>query len=166
MIAVNNELFLFDPSLSDRPQIVVINKIDIPGVREKLTGIKSQFKQAGVAALPVSASTGEGLKELLAKVVDLLEKTPPREAVYDREALPVIVPRARPREVAINRIGPVYVLTGHELERLVAGSDTADSEVRRQIGAIITGPRIRPRLQKMGISPGDKVRIGDFEWTW
>jgi GTP-binding protein len=166
MLAVNNELFLFDSSLAGRPQVVAVNKIDIPEVRERIAGIKAKFRDAGVTVIPVSASTGEGLRELVAKVAGLLEKTPVPDALYDREVPQVIVPRPKPGDVAIEKIGAVYVLKGQELERLVAGSNTADVEVRRQLGAIITGPRIRPRLEKMGISPGDNVRIGNFEWTW
>ena len=44
MIRVNNELSLYDPELAGKPQIVVVNKIDIPGVKERLDDIRTEFE--------------------------------------------------------------------------------------------------------------------------
>jgi len=166
MLAVNNELFLFDSSLAEKPQIVAVNKIDMPEVRDRMAGVKGLLREAGVTAHFISASTGEGVKELMSKVAALLSKTPAPEVMTDTAIPTVIRPGVHPREVSVSKAGEVYIVSGEELERLVAGSDTGNSEVRRQIAAILGGPRIRPRLERAGIKSGDKVRIGDFEWTW
>ena len=52
------------------------------------------------------------------------------------------------------------------MERLVAGSDVRDPEVKRQLGNRINRPSIRHILERAGLKLGDKVRIGDFEWIW
>ena len=166
MLAVNNELFLFDAALADRHQIVAVNKIDLPAVKDRIPEIKELFREAGVSVSFISASTGEGVKELMAKVAAALIKAPAPEVASEITVPPVIIPRGRPREVSVSKVGEVFVVTGPEMERLVAGSDTANTEVRRQIGAILAGSRIRPRLERLGIKAGDKVRVGAFEWTW
>jgi GTP-binding protein len=80
MIGVNNELSLFDSSLAKKPQLVAVNKIDLPQVGEKLAGIKESFSAAGIKALFVSAVSGEGIDELTAQAVKLLQSVAEPEA--------------------------------------------------------------------------------------
>jgi GTP-binding protein len=63
--AINRELRLHDPELAKRPQIVVLNKIDLPDVRARRARIAAPFKRRGLALHAVSAATGEGVAELL-----------------------------------------------------------------------------------------------------
>jgi len=63
--ALNRELALFDPELAEKRQTVVINKIDLPHVRENLEEILPYFKEKGIKVFPISAATGEGIPELL-----------------------------------------------------------------------------------------------------
>ena len=166
MLAVNNELFLFDPELAKKPQVLAVNKIDKPEVAERTTEIRRLFRDAGVNASFISAGTGEGVKELMEKIAETLVKTPLPELVPETTVPPIIRPRPQPGEVSVSKMGGVYLVSGAELDRLVAGSNTSDPEVRRQLGAILTGSRIRPKLIRLGIQAGDKVRVGDFEWEW
>jgi len=63
--ALNRELALFDPELAEKRQTVVINKIDLPNVRENLAEILPYFQEKGIKVFPISAATGEGIPELL-----------------------------------------------------------------------------------------------------
>jgi GTP-binding protein len=80
MIGVNNELSLFDSSLAKKPQLVAVNKIDLPQVREKLAEIKDSFSAAGTKALFVSAASGEGIPELTAQAARLVQSVAEPEA--------------------------------------------------------------------------------------
>jgi GTPase involved in cell partitioning and DNA repair len=73
--AMNKELALYDPALAARPQLVVLNKIDLPDVRKGTKQIARQFARRGIALTAISAATGEGTAELL----ELIWRTlPPR----------------------------------------------------------------------------------------
>ena len=63
--ALNRELALFNPDLAQKRQTVVINKIDLPNVRENLPTILPYFQERGIKVFPISAATGEGIPELL-----------------------------------------------------------------------------------------------------
>ena len=63
--ALNRELALFDPELAEKRQTVVINKIDLPNVRENLAEVLPYFQEKGIKVFPISAATGEGIPELL-----------------------------------------------------------------------------------------------------
>lgn len=80
MVRVNTELGLFDSSLGKKPQLVAVNKIDLPQVRERLEEIRDSFASIGSKALFVSAATGEGVSELTAQAVKLLQSAAKPEA--------------------------------------------------------------------------------------
>jgi GTP-binding protein len=62
---LNNELDSYSPDLKKKPQIVALNKIDINEAEEKLVEIRKKFKKIGVEVFPISALTGEGIKEII-----------------------------------------------------------------------------------------------------
>ncbi len=62
---LNNELRQHDQALLDKPQLVVLSKIDIPEVREQAQAMKEHFESLGYPSFLISAVTGEGLKELV-----------------------------------------------------------------------------------------------------
>jgi GTP-binding protein len=65
---LNSELAKFDEGLAGRPQIVVVNKVDLPDVRELMTVMLPYFEERGMPVFPISAVTGEGIPELLDEV--------------------------------------------------------------------------------------------------
>ncbi len=72
---INQELFLYEASLKDKPQILVINKIDIPDVRERLADLKAELAGIGSPVYTISAATGEGVADLMNKTLELLSTT-------------------------------------------------------------------------------------------
>ncbi|MBP1768966.1 MAG: obgE [Candidatus Aminicenantes bacterium] len=73
---LNRELALFDEQLAEKPQIVVVNKIDLPHVRENLETVVGRFAELGVRLFPVSAVTGEGIPALLDEIAARLWGAP------------------------------------------------------------------------------------------
>ncbi|MCH8014464.1 MAG: GTPase ObgE [Candidatus Dadabacteria bacterium] len=70
---MNRELKAYSEELSKKPQILVLNKIDITEVREDIEEIEKHFSKSGVKTFPISSATGEGTKELVWEVVRHLE---------------------------------------------------------------------------------------------
>ena len=66
--SLNEELELFNPKLIDRPQIIVINKVDLPHARLKLPEIKKHFDRLNLNIYPISSLTGEGIEDLMNEV--------------------------------------------------------------------------------------------------
>lgn len=65
---IRKEMGLFDEELLRKPELVVLNKIDLPEVRRRIPEVKEIFAQRGKEVFPISALTGEGLAELLREV--------------------------------------------------------------------------------------------------
>lgn len=70
---VNKELALYSASLKGIPQILALNKTDIPSTREKMQKVIDIFRKKGLKIFPLSAVTGEGVRALLAEMVKKLE---------------------------------------------------------------------------------------------
>jgi GTP-binding protein len=71
--ALNRELDAYHPSLREKSQIVALNKIDIPLVRERTADFKKQFEEMGHRLFLISGKTGEGVEELMEAVSQTLE---------------------------------------------------------------------------------------------
>ena len=72
---LNDELASYNPELTGKMQVVVLNKIDLPGVEEKLPDIQNRFQEKGIETFPISAMTGEGVDALIKKVGGYFEKS-------------------------------------------------------------------------------------------
>jgi GTP-binding protein len=68
---VNNELSMYNQTLIEKPQIVVLNKMDLPDVREAAKKFQAAIKQKQV--LLISALTGQGIENLKSKIIQLLD---------------------------------------------------------------------------------------------
>ena len=66
---LNRELKQYDPALSEKPQLLVANKMDVAGAREKLLRFQRRVRRK---VLPVSAATGEGIPALLRELFRLI----------------------------------------------------------------------------------------------
>ena len=69
---INKELEHYNPELLEKPQIVALNKIDLPYVKESVKKEVALFKKKGIILHPFSAVTGEGMKEILNKIITKL----------------------------------------------------------------------------------------------
>lgn len=169
MLQVNRELTLFDPLLAQKPQLVAVNKIDLPEVKERISELKKDFQLAGVHPFFVSAETGEGVPQLMAETMKLIKqvKTEFQPVVEVTEkAEKVFRPQPRQPRFTVHKEGDTFVIVSPELERLVAMSDTTNPEVRRQLTQRSIRIGIYKALEKAGIKQGEKVRCSDLEWEW
>jgi GTP-binding protein len=83
---INEELALFDPRLARKPQVVVLNKMDLPQTQQLWPRIRQELKKLELEAMSISAVTGQGVPTLLQRVVNLLDSLPREEPVVERRA--------------------------------------------------------------------------------
>ena len=164
MIRVNNELKLFDSALTQKPQLVAVNKIDLLPVRARLVEVEDAFASAGIKVHFISAASGEGVSELMAKALAALGQV----ATQEKAPGPRKVFRPKPRRagIIVRKEDDAFVLAAPELERIAAGTDLRDIEARRQLLMWLTRAGLSQALKKAGAKPGDRVRLGELEWEW
>ena len=170
---LNNELRQFSETLAEKPQVVVVNKMDVTDVRELqdeiADSIRQRAKEDGIDDLDVlfmSAVTGEGVNELLGKVVQMLDAT--AKEVAEQEILPEPVKwgQSKRTPIQISREDGVFIVQAQELERLVGMADTRDRRVLLQLWDQMNKNGVARMLEEAGIEAGDTIRIGNSEIGW
>ena len=164
MTHVNEELSLFDLALAREPQLVVINKIDLPEVQEQLDLLRFSFSDFGIRAYFISAETGQGAAEVMAEAMTVLGRLKTeRETV--RVSRKVFRPQPK-RGISIHREEDAFVILVPELERLRTRDGTVSDELRWYLRHQLSRMGVSKSLEKAGIKPGDRVRCGNLEWDW
>jgi len=166
MIRVNSELSLFDSALAKKPQLVVVNKIDLPQVQARLGEIKEAFSSAGTTTLFISAATGEGVPELMAEIMKMLERVSVEKEAGERIPRKVFHPQPRRIGISVHKEGNIFVVVAPGVERIVARTDVTSAEVQRQLNRQLQRMGVSKALGKAGAKPGDRVRCGNVEWEW
>jgi GTP-binding protein len=160
-----SELSLFDPDLAKKPQIVALNKIDLPEVRERLPEIKTAMKKKKVELLTISALARTNIRELLLKAAEKLNETPTLAEVPP--PLPVYRPKEDPRDFHVTRAGEnQWRLSGTSIERAASMTFWEHDGSVRRFQKIMEALGVDEALRKAGIKDGDTVAIGEFELDW
>jgi GTPase len=168
MFKVNNELAMFDATLSRRPQVVAINKIDLPGVQERREELTSSFIEAGVTPIFVSAVTTEGLPELVQAVWKILKEAElkEKENVVEGPAPQVFRPKPVRGGTKVQKRGSGYILVDPVIERMLDRLDMNEPDDLQEFNQALARLGINKTLKSAGAKSGDTVKTGNMEWTW
>ncbi len=168
MIRVNNELAMFDATLAKRPQVVVINKIDLPEVAAKEEMLKATFAEAGIEPIFISAAAKIGLDELKETTWKLLKEVDIRLRISQEIAEPprIYRPAAVDKGVKVHKKGNRYILVDTEVERLLDKLDLEDADDIREFNEALEKKGVNKTLKSAGAKSGDTVITGNMEWTW
>jgi GTP-binding protein len=166
---INQELALYNPELAERPQIVVLNKMDLEEAALLWwPEVKATAKKHGVEAVAISAVSGQGVRQLLYRVRQMLDELP---ELTPAEELPVIRPELDEEAFSIEREmtaeGPAWRVSGIKIERVAAMTYWEFSEATARFQRILEGMGITNALKEAGVQPGDSVLIGNevLEWS-
>ena len=166
MRQVNDELKLYDSALAQKPQLVVVNKIDLPQVQARLTELKDAFGNAGTIPFFISAATGEGVSEFMAETMKVLAEVRVKVEAGERVSRKVFRPQPRATGASVYKEGDTFVVVAPELERIVAKTGVTSPEVYQQLKRQLARQGVSKALEKAGVKPGDRVRCGNLEWEW
>ena len=160
---INSELDMFDERLGALPQIVVLNKMDLPMVAEKLPTLSKRFEEEGFELMPISAVSHMNLKELMWKAWHQLQELPV-EAV--EQSLPVYRSEEDPDAFEVEKTEEGYIVTGKRIERAAAMTFFDQPGSVRRFQRFMAGIGVDKALREAGIQEGESVFIGDWELAW
>lgn len=168
-LTINQELSEYNLRLTERPQIIVANKMDMPQASENLEAFKEKLTD-DYPVFPVSAVTREGLRELLFEVANQLENTP-EFPLYDEEELTQnrVMYTMENEEVPFNITRDpdgVFVLSGDSLERLFKMTDFSRDESVKRFARQMRGMGVDEALRERGAKDGDIIRLLEFEFEF
>jgi GTP-binding protein len=163
---IEAELEQYKTSLSDRPRLVVLNKVDVPAARELADLVKPDLEARGLRVFALSAATREGLRELsfaLAEVVAAHRAAQPME-----EATRIVL---RPTAVddlgfTVIQQGDGFVVRGTKPERWVVQTDFSNDEAVGYLADRLARLGVEKALAAAGATPGCEVTIGEVTFDW
>lgn len=163
MQTINRELEEYGHGLADRPQIVVVNKIDIPEVAARRDALAEEFAARGIETMFISAVSGEGIEELITALAHRLQEIE-AEREPEPEPTPVLRPVAgRPGSVTVSRENGAFRVEG---ERAVAFAEMMPIELqegREELWRRFEKWGVLGALKKAGARTGDRIRLGRVE---
>ncbi len=163
---INAELAEYSDVLIEKPQIVVLNKMDTadaqawePILREEIEALGHEFRS-------ISAVTKEGVRELLFRVKELVDELPDPE-LFDDDELVVIRPKDDPNAFRIEQIGPnEWTIHGERIEQIASQTYFEFDETAQRFQRQIDSMGIAKALEEAGVVDGDIVWFGDMELEW
>ncbi|MBN2899439.1 MAG: GTPase ObgE [Clostridia bacterium] len=173
---INEELEKYNEKLARRVQVVAGNKTDIAFDSELEDGFREYVESRGMKYFSISAATGNGVKELMLHVTELLDNIEV-ESLYDEADLLNIEDEVFTMDATINYYtepldddddeeAVVYVAEGVRLERLVYSTNFEDIESLRRFQNILMQMGVFAKFKEMGCQNGDTVRIEEKEFEF
>jgi GTP-binding protein len=166
---INTELALFDPALGDKPQIIVLNKMDMPEVEEKWPHIERQLKEKGYQDIfAISAIQNQGIKPILFRAAELLNEMPEYEysPTIEGDEVPVYRFEKDPQDYLILKTDRGWRISGEAIERAAAMTYWEHLQSIRRFHRILEVMGVDQALKEAGVEIGDSVFIGEHELEW
>lgn len=167
--AINKELEAYNPKLLKKPQVIAANKIDVlyGGENEIIKKLKEEFEPLGIIVYPISAVSGQGLKELLYAVKKLLDEIEDEPVVYEPEYDPTKLQTEKESyTIEIDPEDGAYVVEGPKIEKMLGYTNLDAEKGFLFFQKFLKEQGILKELEKKGIQEGDTVRMYALEFEY
>lgn len=161
---INEELAQYEYRLTERPQVIVANKMDLPLAEENLARFKEAYPDLSV--IETITLISEGLDKVLYTVADLLEKTSnfiqdeiQNEVVHYKfiEEIPFEV-----RQIKEN----TFELFGDRIEKIFHRADITTELGAQRFARQLRHLGVDQALRAKGVKDGDIIVIQDYQFIF
>ena len=169
---INKELEAYNPEIASRPQVIAANKIDCIFEDENnnpIEKLKKEFEPKGIQVYPISAVTGEGVRELLFHVKELLDTCEKEPIVFEQEFFPedMLVTENLPFTVERNaEDDSIFIVEGPKIEKMLGYTNLDSEKGFAFFQKFLKDGGILEELEKAGIQEGDTVRMYGFDFDY
>ena len=162
---IRNELKNYDEHLYNKYELIVANKMDLPGANENLEKFKAAYPDKEI--IEVSAATQEGTRNLIFKLKEILVDLP-EEDIYEKEEMEdfVLYEFKKEKPYKIIRDNDTWVVTGDNLEKLLKMTRFNSDESALRFAKKLKNLGVDDELKALGAKEGDTVRILDQEFEY
>lgn len=162
--AINKELEAYNPEIATRPTVIAANKIDAIYEEDSdvLKRIKEEFEPKGIDVFPISAVSGQGVKELLYRVNEILQEIGEEMTVFEQEFFPEIEALSGEDEaytVTFDEDEQEYVIEGPKIEKMLGYTNLDSEKGFTFFQNFLKESGILEELEQLGIQDGDTVRM-------
>jgi len=170
--AINKELYTFNEDLAKRPQVIAANKMDAlfleEGEENPIDRLKKEFEPQGILVYPISAVTGEGVKELLYHVNHLLTTVDVKPIIFEQEYFVEISKgyNELPYTVIYDDATKEYAVEGPRIEKMLGYTNIESEKGFVFFQRFMKENGILKELEALNIKEGDTVRMYGFKFDY
>lgn len=162
--AINKELEAYNPDIAGRPQVIAANKTDMlfdGGDNDPVQRIKDEFEPKGIPVYPISAISGQGIRQLLYYVREMLDKLPKEPVVFEQEFYPEYMSGGsqEPYTVTFDEKTGEYIVEGPRVEKMLGYTNLDSEKGFTFFQNFLKLNGILEQLEQLGIEEGDTVRM-------
>ncbi|SYX82244.1 GTPase ObgE [Paenibacillus alvei] len=173
-VKINEELKLYNEKLSERPQVIAANKMDMPEAEENLVVFREKVREmtgSDIEIMPISSLTRQGIQELLYRAMDMLEQLPEApevEEVAEVEERKIyrFEKTKHDSEFTIRRENDTFVVESEAVENMLKRMQMNSHDAILRFARTLRHMGIDEALRKRGAVDGTIVRIADFEFEF
>jgi GTPase len=169
---INKELKDYDSFLAEKPQVVVLNKIDVSEVQEQEEQLLEELQKAAghSRVLSISAATTANVKELMGRLKKFVEAQPESELPpipeinlglagldFDSDDYEIISDPSYPGQ---------WRITGEYIENTAKMTHWEYPEAVARFGRQLEALGIAKELQSRGAMDGDLVMVGKYDFEF
>ncbi len=162
--AINKELYAYDPKIAARPQVIAANKIDAlwDPDRDPVEEIRKEFEPKGIPIFPISAVSGQGLKELMYHVKGLLDTMEDKPVIFEQEFFPedMFIQENLPYTVEKSTEEEnTFIVEGPRIEKMLGYTNLDSEKGFAFFQRFLKDTGILNELEKAGVQEGDTIRM-------
>lgn len=164
-LTINKELNEFNPKLLNKQQVIICNKMDLPGALDNYQSLAKKIKD--VKIFKVEAINNKGLDEVINYLADLVENTNEEEMLEEEKFETHVLYKFKEEQpFTIVKDGNVWVVKGQGVEKLLKMTNFNSEEAYSRFAKKLRSMGIDEKLEQMGIQEGDIVRILNYEFEY
>ena len=166
--AITDELKKYNKEILEKPQVIAANKMDAMSETDRETVIdllKEEFEPEGIKVFPISAVSGEGVKELLWHVQGLLDELPEGATEFEQEYELNFGEEEGGIFIGHPEEG-LYTVEGPKVERMLGYTNLESERGFDFFQKFMKENGVIERLTEMGIEEGDTVRLYNLEFDY
>ena len=167
---INAELEAYNPEIASRPQVIAANKLDLVYSEDEdpVEILKMEFEPQGIKVFPISGATGEGIKELLYYVSDMLDTLDDAPIIFEQEYFPEeeLIHEDLPYEVFKDEEEDMYVVEGPKIEKMLGYTNLDSEKGFAFFQKFLKDSGILDELEAAGIEEGDTVRMYGLQFDY
>ncbi|SHJ89613.1 GTPase ObgE [Hespellia stercorisuis] len=165
---INAELEAYNPEIAKRPQVIAANKTDLiyKGDEDPVEKIRAEFEPKGIRVFAISGVTGEGVKELLYYVGDMLKDLDSKPIVFEQEYFPDEELPYENLPYTIEVEENMYVVEGPKIEKMLGYTNLDSEKGFAFFQRFLKSSGILDELEKAGIEEGDTVKMYGWQFDY
>ena len=162
---INDELKQYSDKLSEKEQIIVLNKLDLPDALDNVERIKKEFSDE-FEIIEVSAATGNNLNLLKKRAYERLLQIEEEIEFVDEEVVESFFDKKERDTIVVAKEEDYYLAEGDFLERLVASTNFDDFESFSNFQKVLVDKGVIEKLRELGAKEGDLISVCGVEFDF